>query len=150
MLKVYVPREVFEGETRVAATPETVRHYLKAGLEVHVESGAGIASGIPDADYEAAGAKLSADAKALFERHQFHLPPFAFWTPDDWARAGHEADEIRACLLGPPEEDDNRVRGGRRRKVVSSMGCYTAMHWQGTFLAIRRKSPRRTRPGPTS
>jgi D-lyxose ketol-isomerase len=30
----------------------------------------------------------------------FHLPPFAFWTPEEWRRKGAECDEIRACKLG--------------------------------------------------
>ena len=57
MLKVFVPREVFEDEARVAATPETVRHYVKAGLEVHVEAGAGAGSGMTDSEYQEAGAR---------------------------------------------------------------------------------------------
>ena len=43
---------------------------------------------------------LIAEAKALFAEHHFRLPPFAFWTPQDWAGAGHEADEIRDNGLG--------------------------------------------------
>jgi hypothetical protein len=30
----------------------------------------------------------------------FHLPPFAFWTPEQWQQKGHEADEIRQSMLG--------------------------------------------------
>jgi hypothetical protein len=44
--------------------------------------------------------QLIADAKALFEHHHFRLPPFAFWSPDDWARKQHEVDEIRDNALG--------------------------------------------------
>jgi D-lyxose ketol-isomerase len=40
------------------------------------------------------------EAIALLEEGNFHLPPWAFWTPDDWAAAGHEADEIRQRALG--------------------------------------------------
>ncbi len=32
--------------------------------------------------------------------HDFHLPKWAYWTPQQWANAGHEADEIRRCKLG--------------------------------------------------
>ena len=39
-------------------------------------------------------------AVSFFEKHGFRLPPFAFWSPEDWARKGHEADEIRDCHLG--------------------------------------------------
>ena len=33
-------------------------------------------------------------------RLKFMLPPFAFWSPADWKTKGHEADEIRDCMLG--------------------------------------------------
>ena len=55
---LFVPRESREGETRVAAVPETVKRFVKAGLEVQVEAGAGEGARIPDSAYEAAGAKL--------------------------------------------------------------------------------------------
>jgi H+-translocating NAD(P) transhydrogenase subunit alpha len=65
MVNVFIPRERRRGETRVAATPETVRKMVKAGLEVAVERGAGAGSFFPDADYEAAGARLADDAAAV-------------------------------------------------------------------------------------
>jgi len=40
------------------------------------------------------------EAKAFFAKHQFYLPPFAFWTAADWAKRGREADEIRSSGLG--------------------------------------------------
>ncbi len=43
---------------------------------------------------------LMQQAIAFFDRHSFRLPPFAFWSPGDWACAGPEADEIRRCHLG--------------------------------------------------
>jgi len=46
------------GETRVAATPSTVAQLIQLGYEVVVERGAGAGSSFPDADYEAAGARL--------------------------------------------------------------------------------------------
>ena len=63
MAVVFVPVESEAGETRVSATPETVKGMAKLGLEVHVERGAGAAAGFPDAEFEAAGAKL-VDASA--------------------------------------------------------------------------------------
>ena len=39
-------------------------------------------------------------AKDFAAGHGFHLPPFAFWTPQDWAQKGHECDEIRRNMLG--------------------------------------------------
>ena len=43
---------------------------------------------------------LIRQAVAFFAEHKFHLPPFAFWTPDDWKTRGHECDEIRQNQLG--------------------------------------------------
>lgn len=40
------------------------------------------------------------EAKELFESISFKLPPFAFWSPEDWRSLGHEADEIRDTCLG--------------------------------------------------
>jgi NAD(P) transhydrogenase subunit alpha len=61
-MKVAVTAETDPGEPRVAATPETVKKLTGLGAEVAVEPGAGIKSGILDADYAAAGASVTADA----------------------------------------------------------------------------------------
>src|SRR5215813_2847026 len=61
-MKVAVIAESDAGEPRVAATPETVKKMIGLGATVAVEPGAGVKSGIRDADYAAAGAALSADA----------------------------------------------------------------------------------------
>ncbi len=39
-------------------------------------------------------------AKSAFRENGFHLPPFAFWTPEEWRDPGVECDEIRVCKLG--------------------------------------------------
>jgi len=61
-MKVAVAAEVDAGEPRVAATPETIKKMIGLGAEVAVEPGAGIKSGILDADYAAAGAIVTKDA----------------------------------------------------------------------------------------
>jgi H+-translocating NAD(P) transhydrogenase subunit alpha len=55
---VGVPRESFPGELRVALTPAVVPSLAKAGIEVVLETGAGVGAGYPDADYISKGAKL--------------------------------------------------------------------------------------------
>lgn len=57
-MKIGIPRESLEGETRVAATPRTVEQIKKLGFEVAVEQGAGKLASIDDADWLAAGATL--------------------------------------------------------------------------------------------
>jgi NAD(P) transhydrogenase subunit alpha len=64
-MKVGVPKECAAGETRVAATPETVKKLTAKGATICVERGAGAGARIPDADFEAAGATLVDAAEAL-------------------------------------------------------------------------------------
>ncbi|MGA3307803.1 MAG: NAD(P)(+) transhydrogenase (Re/Si-specific) subunit alpha, partial [Xanthobacteraceae bacterium] len=61
-MKVAVVAEGDRGEPRVAATPETVKKMIGLGAEVAVEPGAGVKSGILDADYAGAGAIVTKDA----------------------------------------------------------------------------------------
>jgi NAD(P) transhydrogenase subunit alpha len=61
-MRIAVAREADPAEDRVAATPDTVKKMKALGAEVVVEPGAGIKSGIPDADFTAAGATVSQDA----------------------------------------------------------------------------------------
>ncbi len=57
-MKIGVPKEIKTLENRVAMTPGGVESLVKRGHEVWVERGAGVGSGLADAEYEAAGAKL--------------------------------------------------------------------------------------------
>jgi len=60
-----VPAESAAGETRVAATPETVKKLVAQGHSVCVQSGAGVAASAPDAAYQAVGAEVVDAASAL-------------------------------------------------------------------------------------
>lgn len=65
-MKIAIPKEIFPGERRVAATPETVDKMVKGGLEVWVESDAGQGAFYSNADYEKVGAKIAPDASAAY------------------------------------------------------------------------------------
>lgn len=58
-MRLGIPIESREGETRVAATPETIKKLIATGHEVFVESGAGLKSSITDEAYVASGAKIA-------------------------------------------------------------------------------------------
>ena len=60
-MRIAIAAESDAGEPRVAATPEMVKKFKALGAEVVVARGAGVASGISDADYEAAGATVGDD-----------------------------------------------------------------------------------------
>jgi H+-translocating NAD(P) transhydrogenase subunit alpha len=62
-MRIGIPAETYPGETRVAATPETVKKLTAGGRHsVMVETGAGIGASIPDTDFTAAGASLACAA----------------------------------------------------------------------------------------
>src|SRR5215211_3513043 len=61
-MRIAVLSETDPMETRVAATPETVKKYKALGADVAVQAGAGAKAGVPDAEYEAAGATLAQGA----------------------------------------------------------------------------------------
>jgi len=57
-LSVFIAKEIMPGETRVAASPETVKKYKALGFSVLAEKGAGLAAAVPDAQFAAAGAEI--------------------------------------------------------------------------------------------
>ena len=61
-MRLAVLKERRASETRVAATPETVKRLIGLGLTVAIEAGAGAGAAIPDAEFAAAGASIVADA----------------------------------------------------------------------------------------
>jgi len=64
-MKIAVPAEADKLETRVAATPDTVKKFIGLGAEVTVAAGAGARAAIPDAEFTAAGAKIVKTAAAV-------------------------------------------------------------------------------------
>jgi NAD(P) transhydrogenase subunit alpha len=62
-MKIAIPKELREDEARVAASPDSVKRMIGLGLEVVVESGAGVAAAVTDAAFEKAGAKIAKTAK---------------------------------------------------------------------------------------
>jgi NAD(P) transhydrogenase subunit alpha len=64
-MRIGIPAETRPGETRVAATPETVKKLVAANHQVIVESGAGVASSVTDDAYAGAGAQLGTAVDAL-------------------------------------------------------------------------------------
>ena len=63
-MRLAVLKERRDYETRVAATPDTVKKLIALGLTVAVESGAGLSAAVSDADFQAAGAEIAPDAAA--------------------------------------------------------------------------------------
>jgi NAD(P) transhydrogenase subunit alpha len=64
-LRLAVLKERANGETRIAATPETVRKFIALGASVAVETGAGVGAAISDAEFAAAGAEAASAAEVM-------------------------------------------------------------------------------------
>ena len=115
MPQVFVPKEITDGETRVACTPETTKRYVKEGFDVVVESGAGKHAHFTDEHYREVGATVvsGAEAEAAWGRADivFRVYPI---TPD-------EASKIKegGILIGfmSPHKNLDSVRILRDRKV---------------------------------
>jgi len=63
---VGIPKETLPGENRVASVPAAVAQLAKAGIQVRVEAGAGVAAGYPDEEYRAKGAEIAASRDEIF------------------------------------------------------------------------------------
>jgi H+-translocating NAD(P) transhydrogenase subunit alpha len=100
MLKVFVPKERRSGETRVAATPDTVKKLVKEQIEVLVEAGAGTAASYLDKAYEAAGGKIVTDIKDAWATSDIVLKVTEAADNPDLGK--HEADALKsgAILVG--------------------------------------------------
>ncbi|MGI6553610.1 MAG: NAD(P) transhydrogenase subunit alpha [Clostridia bacterium] len=67
-LTIGIPKEIMEGERRVAGTPETVKKFVASGAKVIVESGAGAGAFFSDEAYQEAGASIAADGEEVFAK----------------------------------------------------------------------------------
>ncbi|KHE93434.1 MAG: Re/Si-specific NAD(P)(+) transhydrogenase subunit alpha [Candidatus Scalindua rubra] len=65
-MKIGIPKEIYQGEKRVAIVPKAVTQLLKDGHEVFIEARAGEGAYFPDAEYEQAGAVIVKDAQLLY------------------------------------------------------------------------------------
>ncbi len=97
-MRIAVPTEAAANEARVAATPETVKKLIALGAEVVVQSGAGKGSGLPDADFEKAGATIAADAAATVSGADVVL---AVRRPQPAALAGAKPDAVVLAIMDP-------------------------------------------------
>ena len=66
-MKIGTPKELFEGEARVAMTPDSALQLQKLGHDCVIESGAGVPAGFKDADYKQAGVEVVKTAAALWK-----------------------------------------------------------------------------------
>jgi NAD(P) transhydrogenase subunit alpha len=111
-MQIGIPAEIRGGETRVAATPETVKKFTAKGFHtVLVQSGAGGAASIPDEAFQAAGATVAANAAELYAQSQIVLKVRG---PDPAELELMRKDAVLVGLLAPqnPEGIEMLARHG--------------------------------------
>lgn len=96
-MRLAVLKERRAAETRVAATPDTVKKLVGLGLTVVVEAGAGAAASLSDADFTAAGAEVAADAAAALKDAGI---VFAVQTPGAEERGLIPRGALLVCIAG--------------------------------------------------
>jgi NAD(P) transhydrogenase subunit alpha len=92
-MRIGIPKEIFEEERRVAATPDVAAQLKKLGFDVAVESGAGAAASFDDDAYRNAGAEISHDTAALWKDSDIIL-------------------KVRAPVDGGPQDELGNLREG--------------------------------------
>jgi NAD(P) transhydrogenase subunit alpha len=95
-MRLAVLKERRSGENRVAATPDTVKKLLLLGLTVAVETGAGLAAAISDAEFAAAGAEIAPDAASALAGSQIL---FAVQAPEPEVRALVARGTLLVCTM---------------------------------------------------
>src|SRR5437764_7955842 len=96
-MRLAVLKERAAAETRVAATPETVKKLIALGLTVAVETGSGQHASIPDAEFQAAGAEIAPDAGATLAGAEI---VFAVQMPSPEIRAQIARGALLLCISG--------------------------------------------------
>ena len=97
-MKLAIPKERLDGETRVAASPDTVKKLVGLGLEVTVETGAGAHASISDALYQEAGAKIASGAADALKDADI---VFKVRGPSDDELAHFKKGAMLAAILNP-------------------------------------------------
>ncbi|MBX3615662.1 Re/Si-specific NAD(P)(+) transhydrogenase subunit alpha [Nitrosomonas sp.] len=102
-MQIGIPAEIRGGETRVAATPETVKKFTAKGVhKVLVQSGAGAGASIPDSAYQEAGATIVTDVAELYAQSQIVLKVRG---PEAAELVMMRKDAVLVGLLSPHQKD---------------------------------------------
>ncbi|BCX82075.1 H+-translocating NAD(P) transhydrogenase subunit alpha [Methylomarinovum caldicuralii] len=124
-MRIGVPREVHEGERRVATTPQVAEQLRKLGFTVAVEKGAGEAANFPDDAYREAGAEIIDDARRLWAESDIVLK---VRPPEVHPFCGPEVELLRegGTLIGfvwPAQNQDLLQQFAARKATVLAMDC---------------------------
>ena len=105
-MRVGVPSEIKPQEKRVGLVPSSVQELTMRGHDVFVQSGAGLGIGASDADYQAAGAQILADAKSVFEQSEM-IVKVKEPQPSEWVQL--RSDQILFTYLHLAADENQAV-----------------------------------------
>jgi NAD(P) transhydrogenase subunit alpha len=114
-MKISVLRERRSGETRVAATPETVKKLVASGHSVTIESDAGKTAGFLDSAYEEAGASIAKDAAATVQGADI---VFKVRGPEEGEIAALPDGAALIALMEPFAMDPKVIAGLNAKKIA--------------------------------
>ena len=123
-MKIGIPKEVHQGEQRVAATPETAERIQKLGFSVAIEAGAGTAANYSDDAFREAGVEVVDDVKALWAQSDIVLKVRA---PEPHPGLGaHECELLREggnliSFIWPAQNEDLMSKLKARKATVLAM-----------------------------
>jgi NAD(P) transhydrogenase subunit alpha len=125
-MKISVLRERRSGETRVAATPETVKKLVASGHSVTIESDAGKTAGFLDSAYEEAGASIAKDAAAAVQGADI---VFKVRGPEEGEIAALPDGAALIALMEPFAMDPKVIAGLNAKKIAVALhGIHAAYH----------------------
>ena len=117
-MKIGTPKEVFEGENRVAMTPESATALQKLGHECLIEAGAGARAGFADALYEEAGAKVVKTAAALWKEAEIIAK---VRVPADAEMKRLRADQTLISFFSPVADEKKMEAAAKKGATVVAM-----------------------------
>ena len=102
-MRIGVPKEIYEGESRVATTPDVAAQLIKLGFDVAVESGAGEASSFSDDAYRGAGCEIISSTDDVWSQSDIVLKVRA---PDDDEASRLKAGQALISFLWPAQNPE--------------------------------------------
>ncbi len=124
-MKIGVPKEVHEGERRVATTPQVAQQLQKLGFTVAIESGAGAAANYTDDAYREAGVEIVKDARLLWAESDIVLkvrPPETHPLCGDEVALMREGGSL-ISFIWPAQHPDLLEKFTAKKATVLAMDC---------------------------
>ena len=124
-MKIGVPKEVHEGERRVATTPQVAQQLQKFGFTVAIESGAGAAANYTDDAYREAGVEIVKDARLLWAESDIVLkvrPPETHPLCGDEVALMREGGNL-ISFIWPAQHPDLLEKFTAKKATVLAMDC---------------------------